>query len=115
MLGSISALASAMMPGGMPIFAHFTRLKHLSSSGRGRSPRATKGSTRNSTGWQKMNPESIWMSVVSCQQAYNLKAVADYEMGPDSEVPLVRAKAAIANAEEFIVCIKQLLETNSIS
>jgi uncharacterized protein (UPF0332 family) len=24
-------------------------------------------------------------------QAYNLKAVADYEMGPDSEVPLVRA------------------------
>jgi uncharacterized protein (UPF0332 family) len=48
-------------------------------------------------------------------QAYNLKAVADYEMGPDSEVPLVRAKAAIANAEEFIVCIEQLLETSSIS
>ena len=48
-------------------------------------------------------------------QAYNLKAVADYEMGPDSEVPLVRAEAAIANAEEFIVCIQQLLEINGIS
>ena len=44
-----------------------------------------------------------------------MKAVADYEMGPDSEVPLVRAEAAIANAEEFIVCIQQLLEINGIS
>jgi hypothetical protein len=66
-----------MMPGAMPIFAHFT---------------------------QHFLP-----------QAYNLKAVADYEMGSDSEAPLVRAKAAIENAEEFIVCIEQLLATNSIS
>jgi uncharacterized protein (UPF0332 family) len=28
-------------------------------------------------------------------QAYNLKAVADYEMGPESEVPLDRAASAI--------------------
>ena len=53
---------------------------------------------------QKMNLESIWTSVVSYRK-HILKAVADYEMGPDSEVPLVRAKAAIENAEEFIVCI----------
>ena len=62
-----------------------------------------------------MNPEINLDVRRFLPQAYNLKAVADYEMGPDSEVPLVRAEAAIANAEEFIACIQQLLETSSIS
>ena len=42
-------------------------------------------------------------------QAYNLKAVADYEMGPDSEVPLDRAEKAIGYAERFVDCIAMLL------
>ncbi|MGH8656180.1 MAG: hypothetical protein ACREYE_30135 [Gammaproteobacteria bacterium] len=44
-------------------------------------------------------------------QAYNLKAVADYETGPDSMVPLQRAAAAIETAGRFIDCIAGLIET----
>jgi uncharacterized protein (UPF0332 family) len=42
-------------------------------------------------------------------QAYNLKAVADYELGPGASVPLDRASAAIDTAERFIECIAGLL------
>jgi len=42
-------------------------------------------------------------------QAYNLKAVADYEMGPDSVVPLERARAAAETAEMFVGTIAALL------
>jgi uncharacterized protein (UPF0332 family) len=42
-------------------------------------------------------------------QAYNLKAVADYELGPDAEVPLDRAGAAIESAERFVDFITKLL------
>jgi uncharacterized protein (UPF0332 family) len=45
-------------------------------------------------------------------QAYNLKAVADYETGPDSVVPLARAAAAIETAGRFIDCIENLLTPN---
>lgn len=42
-------------------------------------------------------------------QAYHLKAVADYETGPDACVPLDRAAAAIETAERFIGCIAEVL------
>jgi uncharacterized protein (UPF0332 family) len=42
-------------------------------------------------------------------QAYNLKAVADYETGPGSVVPPERAAAAIETAGRFIESIGQLL------
>jgi uncharacterized protein (UPF0332 family) len=35
-------------------------------------------------------------------QAYNLKAIADYELGPGAGVPLDRASAAIDRAAQFI-------------
>jgi len=41
-------------------------------------------------------------------QAYNLKAVADYEMGPDAVVPLERAAAAVERAGRFVECIAAL-------
>jgi hypothetical protein len=44
-------------------------------------------------------------------QAYNLKAVADYEMGPGSVVPLERAAAAVETAGRFIECIAGLITT----
>lgn len=44
-------------------------------------------------------------------QTYNLKAVADYETGPDSVVPLERAAAAIETAGRFIDCIAGLIKT----
>lgn len=37
-------------------------------------------------------------------QAYNLKAVADYETGPDSVVPPERSASAIETAGRFIDC-----------
>jgi len=42
-------------------------------------------------------------------QAYNLKAVADYEMGEDSVVPLERAATAVLSAERFVDCMMWLL------
>jgi uncharacterized protein (UPF0332 family) len=42
-------------------------------------------------------------------QAYNLKAVADYETGPGSIVPLERVEAAIVTATRFVDCVTALL------
>jgi uncharacterized protein (UPF0332 family) len=42
-------------------------------------------------------------------EAYNLKAVADYETGPGSFVPPERAAAAIETAGRFIESIRSLL------
>jgi uncharacterized protein (UPF0332 family) len=42
-------------------------------------------------------------------QAYNLKAVADYETGPGSIVPPQRAAAALDTATRFVDCIRRLL------
>jgi len=42
-------------------------------------------------------------------QAYNLKSVADYELGPGAEVPLDQASAAIDFAGEFVDFIAELL------
>jgi uncharacterized protein (UPF0332 family) len=42
-------------------------------------------------------------------RAYSLKAVADYEAGPGSIIPLERAEAAIATAMRFVDCVAALL------
>ena len=42
-------------------------------------------------------------------QTYNLKDIADYELGPDAEVPLDRAGEAILTAERFVERIATLL------
>jgi uncharacterized protein (UPF0332 family) len=42
-------------------------------------------------------------------QAYNLKAVADYEAGPGSIIPLERVEAAIATATRFVDGVTALL------
>ena len=42
-------------------------------------------------------------------QAYNLKAVADYELGPGASVPLDRASEAIDRAARFIEQVAALL------
>lgn len=41
--------------------------------------------------------------------AYNLKAVADYETGAGSDIPLEKSAAAIATAARFVDCIAGLL------
>ncbi len=43
------------------------------------------------------------------RQAYNLKAVADYELGPGARVSLDRAGEAIDRAAQFIAQIAELL------
>lgn len=42
-------------------------------------------------------------------QSYDMKAIADYELGPGADVPVDRAGAAIETAERFIACIEGLL------
>ena len=43
-------------------------------------------------------------------QTYNLKAVADYETGPDSVIPPDRAAAAVESADRFVECIANILK-----
>jgi len=40
---------------------------------------------------------------------FNLKAVADYEVGPDAVVSIAEAEAAIATAARFIDCVVEIL------
>jgi uncharacterized protein (UPF0332 family) len=42
-------------------------------------------------------------------QAYHLKAVADYETGPGSSVPIDKAAAAIQSAAGLIECVTEIL------
>ncbi|MGD0959503.1 MAG: hypothetical protein ABSB19_06825 [Methylomonas sp.] len=46
-------------------------------------------------------------------QAYNLKAVADYETGENSDIPLERSAAAIETATRYLNCIAVILGNNS--
>jgi uncharacterized protein (UPF0332 family) len=42
-------------------------------------------------------------------QAYDIKSIADYGLGPDTDVPLDRAAAAIDTAEQFVNRMIELL------
>ncbi|MDG3444029.1 hypothetical protein [Nitrospirillum amazonense] len=56
---------------------------------------------------QRLAPEMrIFLS-----QAYNLKAIADYETGPDAEVGSQRAAQAVEGAKLFVVQVISLIET----
>jgi uncharacterized protein (UPF0332 family) len=44
-------------------------------------------------------------------QAYNLKAIADYETGPGSEVSFERASAAVETGKQFVAHIVELITT----
>lgn len=46
-------------------------------------------------------------------QAYNLKAVADYETGPDSDIPPERSAAALETATRFVDCIASLFASST--
>ncbi len=42
-------------------------------------------------------------------QAYNFKAIADYETGPGSELSAQRAAAAVTQAHEFVDAVRHVL------
>ena len=44
-------------------------------------------------------------------QAYDLKAIRDYELGPEAVVPHDKAVAAVEAAARFVDCIASLLRT----
>lgn len=48
-------------------------------------------------------------------QAYDLKAICDYELGPDAVVPYDKAAAAIQSAARFVDCIADLIIGGSAS
>jgi uncharacterized protein (UPF0332 family) len=75
----------------------------------GRVVRRHQGVQREFTRLAKDEP-SIEMSFPAfLSQAYNLKAVADYETGPGSNVPPERAATVIEIAARFVDCINNLL------
>ena len=42
-------------------------------------------------------------------RAYNLKAIADYETGPNAQVSAESARTAIATARRFVECVTEML------
>jgi hypothetical protein len=42
-------------------------------------------------------------------QSFGMKAVADYELGPQAVIPAEQAAAAIETAARFVACIATLL------
>jgi uncharacterized protein (UPF0332 family) len=44
--------------------------------------------------------------------AYNLKAIADYETGPSSQVSPETAREAIATARRFVECVATLVDVS---
>lgn len=48
-------------------------------------------------------------------QAYDLKAICDYELGPDAIVPREKAADAIQAATRFVECIANLLTADGSS
>lgn len=42
--------------------------------------------------------------------AYILKAAADHEFGPDADIPLDRATAALDDADRFVAAVMDLIE-----
>ena len=42
-------------------------------------------------------------------QSYDMKSIADYRLGPDTDIPLERAAAAIDTAEGFITRVAELM------
>jgi hypothetical protein len=45
--------------------------------------------------------------------AYNLKAVADYETGPDSDIPHSRAATALETAACFVADVASVLDESA--
>jgi uncharacterized protein (UPF0332 family) len=45
-------------------------------------------------------------------RAYDLKAICDYELGPDAVVPREKAEAAVETAARFVDCVATLLTAN---
>jgi uncharacterized protein (UPF0332 family) len=45
-------------------------------------------------------------------RAYILKEVADYETGPDSDIPIERSEEAVETAGRFFACIAEILRIN---
>jgi uncharacterized protein (UPF0332 family) len=45
-------------------------------------------------------------------RAYNLKAVADYDTGPNAQVSIERALAAMETAERFVATVAEVIGTS---
>ncbi|HEY3776836.1 MAG TPA: HEPN domain-containing protein [Rhizomicrobium sp.] len=48
-------------------------------------------------------------------QAYDLKALCDYELGPDAVVPFEKAAAAVECAARFVDCISRLVDSKNVA
>ena len=48
-------------------------------------------------------------------RAYNLKAIADYQTGPGSQVSAARARETIATARRFVDCVASLIPPDDLA
>ena len=74
----------------------------------GKTAKTHRGVHRLLSGMGRSDPQLADLALF-LSQAYNLKAVADYELGPGAAVPLERASAAIDQAALFIDRVAALL------
>ena len=43
-------------------------------------------------------------------RTYDMKAICDYELGPDAVIPFELAAAAVADAERFVNCVTGIID-----
>jgi len=58
----------------------------------------------------KDNPRVDYDLRIFLSQAYNLKSIADYEIGPNSEIDKERAENALSNSKLFISHLRELVD-----
>jgi uncharacterized protein (UPF0332 family) len=89
--------------------AGFHAAQALISERTGKIAKTHEGANRQFNSLTKGDPRVGTEQRRFLSQAYNLKAVADYEAGPGSIIPLERAESAIAVATRFVDCVASLL------
>jgi uncharacterized protein (UPF0332 family) len=82
-------------------------------TGTGRAAKTHSGVRSEFSRLAKDDPRIDQSFLTFLAQAYTLKEVADYEMGPGAVVPPERAAAAIETAARFIDCIAGLIGEGS--
>jgi uncharacterized protein (UPF0332 family) len=109
--GAILAIGLGNDAGRNAYFAAFHAAQALVFDRTGKVAKTHRGVQSEFARLAKADPRIDQELRLFLSQAYNLKAVADYETGPGSVVPVERAAAAVETAGLFIECIAGLITT----
>jgi hypothetical protein len=107
---SEGAIANIMARAEAPMIVDFMRRKPSCSKKLGRSPKTHSGVQTQFAKLAKNEPSIDLELRAFLGRAYNLKAIADYETGPGSNVTHAQATEAIATAHRLLATIVGLID-----